>query len=384
MTKNETIKQTMRETKDRRSEMDCRVYVVKVVANKLSREKKEHFDLLFREAKYLRNAVLAADDIFHFDRNVKAVMVKVGDVFEERVLSVLGSQMKQDLVDMVQSEIKGLATKKKNGEKVGRLRFKPYCNCIPLRQYGVTYRVDFEKNTISIQNLRKPVKVRGLSQIPKETELASARLVRKPSGLYFHITTYCPKEPVVPTGHEVGIDFGIQHHMTLSTGETIDLSVAETAAVKRNSRKVNKALRKNGRKKGANHRKRVLQLQRAFERQNNKKSDKAKKEVSRLLRENDLIAIQDEMIADWHKGLFGAEVQHSAMGFIKARLKTSPKTHVVPKEFPSTQRCPVCEENTKHPLNARHYHCEHCGYHHPNRDIKSAEMILMEAKRTVT
>jgi predicted RNA-binding Zn-ribbon protein involved in translation (DUF1610 family) len=99
------------------------------------------------------------------------------------------------------------------------------------------------------------------------------------------------------------------------------------------------------------------------------------------LKDNSLIAIQDEMIANWHKGLFGKQVQHSAMGFIKARLKTSPKTYVVPREFPSTQKCPDCGKNTKHPLEVRHYLCEHCGYYHPSRDVKSAEMILMEALR---
>ena len=177
---------------------------------------------------------------------------------------------------------------------------------------------------------------------PARPQTASAKLVRKPSGLHFHITTYSLKEPAISTGKEVGIDFGIQHNMTLSCGETIDVSVPETEAVKRNSRKVNKALVKNGRKKGANHRKRGGQLQRAYERQNNIKGDIAKKEVSRLLQENDFIAIQDEMIADWHKGMFGQQVQHSAMGSIKVRLKTSPKTHVVAREFPSTQRCPVC------------------------------------------
>jgi len=101
MTKNETIKQTMRETKDRHSGMDCRVFVVKVTANKLSREKKEHFDMLFREAKWLRNAVLASDDVFGFERGVKSVMVKMGDTFEEKVFSVLGSQMKQDIISSV-------------------------------------------------------------------------------------------------------------------------------------------------------------------------------------------------------------------------------------------------------------------------------------------
>jgi len=90
------------------------------------------------------------------------------------------------------------------------------------------------------------------------------------------------------------------------------------------------------------------------------------------------------MIANWHKGLFGKQVQYSAMGFIKARLKTSPKVHVIERKFPSTQKCPECGENTKHPLEIRYYKCDYCDYYHPSRDVKSAEMILMEALRRVS
>ena len=85
------------------------------------------------------------------------------------------------------------------------------------------------------------------------------------------------------------------------------------------------------------------------------------------------------MISAWHKGQFGRSVQHSAMGRVKAKLKNSPGTIVVAKSFPSTQRCPVCEEDTPHPLSKRDYDCSYCGYHHESRDVKSASMILMEA-----
>ena len=383
MIKNDAIKAAMAKTKARHKDMSCRVYVVKVTSGKLSHEKENHIKGLFTEAKWLRNAVVGSGDAFAFDRGAKSVPVKVGCEFEDRVFRVIGSQMKQDIVDSVKSEIRGLATKKAKGEKVGGLKFKSYCNSVPLRQYGTTYRIDFDKGTISIQGLKKPIKVRGLKQIPGNTEIANAKLIRKPSGLYFHITTYCDKEETALTGATVGIDFGIRANMTLSTGEEINITVPETKSVKRNSKAVNKSLVKSGRKKGANHRKRVHELQIAYEKQTNKKRDFANKAVSKLLREYDFIAIQDEMIANWHKGLFGKQVQHSAMGFIKAKLGTNSKVHVVARDFPSTQKCPVCEKNTKHPLELRHFKCGHCGYCHHSRDVKSAGMILSKALKQV-
>ena len=85
------------------------------------------------------------------------------------------------------------------------------------------------------------------------------------------------------------------------------------------------------------------------------------------------------MIHNWHKGLFGRQVQHSAMGVIKAELKKSSHVHVVSREFPSTKICPMCSKMTKHPLKERSYTCGYCGYHRSSRDEKAAVSILSEA-----
>ena len=85
------------------------------------------------------------------------------------------------------------------------------------------------------------------------------------------------------------------------------------------------------------------------------------------------------MLANWHKGLFGKQIQHSCMGLIKAELKNSSKTHVIEQSYPSTQICPVCGQLTKHPLIKRSYDCQYCGYHNDSRDKKSAQSILERA-----
>ena len=90
------------------------------------------------------------------------------------------------------------------------------------------------------------------------------------------------------------------------------------------------------------------------------------------------------MIRNWQKGLFGKQVQHSAMGYIKRRLKTNPKTIVVSRSFPSTQICPICHKNTRHDLSKRSYFCQFCGYFHPERDVKAALCILNEGLKTVS
>ena len=177
----------------------------------------------------------------------------------------------------------------------------------------------------------------------------------------------------------VGIDFGIEHNLTLSSGETIDICVPERKGGNLASKRLNQAYKRNGKKKTSNHYRRVRKLRRAYERENNRRLDKVNKAAHAILSNNDFVAIQDEMIHNWHAGLFGRQVQHTAMGYIKAKLKTNLKTYVVLRSYPSTQICPVCGGKTKQPIRKRDYDCSYCGFHHESRDVKSAQSILSRA-----
>ncbi len=376
--KNSKIRESVKATRERHEQMQCRVFEVKVILSKMPKTQKEQVDQYFREAKWRRNSIIA--DFEAANRNGRTATVKVGNVFEERTLDILGSQVIQDIYDMVKSEIKGLHTKKERGEKVGKLGFKSYCNSIPLRQFGTTYSIDFQRNRIKIQNIKKEFYVRGLKQIPHNADITNAKFIRKASGLYFHITCYVPYARPNRTGHIEGIDFGISHNLTFTDGSYADVDIPESKAVKLASRRVNKSLRKSSvGKKAKNHYKRKKKLRRAYERDANRRKDAANKLVHDILTNNDFVAIQDEMIHNWHSGLFGKQVQHSAMGTIKAKLKNSSKVVMIERSFPSTQMCPVCGCLTKHPLSKRDYDCPHCGYHHNSRDQKSAQSILTEA-----
>jgi len=375
-TNNKSIKQKRNETKERRKNMHCRVFELKVTKNKLNRLTKEHLKMLFLEGKWFKNAVIASDDIFQYSYNVDSVQVKVGQVFENRSIVHLSSQMKQDFVANIKQDIINLAKSKSSGHKVGRLQFKSYCYSIPLRQYGSTFRIDYDNNTVTIQGLPRPMKVKGMKQLQSYMEIANAKLIQKPSGYYLHITTF--SEPVESDAvTAIGVDMGIATNLTTSDGDKYNISVPESKAVLFRSRIKSRSYVKNGRNNTKNHYKRIHRLRTAYEKQNNIKQDLANKTVHDLLRDNEYIAIQDELIAGWHKGLFGKQVQHSCMGIIKAKLKNSSKTHVIKSSYPSTQLCPECKKKTFHPLSKRSYDCNHCNYHHPDRDIKAADTILI-------
>ena len=44
---------------------------------------------------------------------------------------------------------------------------------------------------------------------------------------------------------------------------------------------------------------------------------------------------------------------------------------------PTTQTCPECGCLTKHSLDKRVYHCNHCGFENPDRDVHSARMMVL-------
>ena len=372
-TKNNKIKLAIKATREKHDNMTCKVFELKLNSRKMSKQ----LTTYFREAKWRRNSIIA--NFENAARNSKIALVKVGDNFEERQFTILGSQVIQDIYDNVKSEIKGLHTKKQKGEKVGKLKFKSYCNCIPLRQYGTTYRIDIIHKLVRIQNINKWFRVYGLEQIPDNADLTNAKLIRKASGFYLNITCFIPKMRQKRNGQLTGIDFGIGHNLTMDNGKTFDVCVKESKGVKLASKNLNKSYKRNGKTKTNNHYRRVKKLRVAYEKDVNKRQDKANKIIHEILSTSDFIAIQDEMIHNWHAGLFGEQVQHSAMGYIKAKLMKDLRTHVVERSYPSTQICPVCGKKTKHPLNKRDYDCQYCGWHHKSRDQKSAQSILKRA-----
>ena len=379
LAKNQKIKETGKATRERRKDMLCRVFEVKVDLSRMSKSQRNDVNTLFREAKWFRNAYLADNGLSDKSRSVK---VKVKDVFEERELTLLGSQIKQSIISEVKDSIRGLAVLKEKGHKVGALRFKSVCNCVNLIQFHITYDIDKDGSRIRVQGIHKPFKVCGLEQIPDDAEIANAKFIRKASGLYFHITCYVPKEEKHIPHRSVGIDFGISDNLVFSDGrEPVNICVPESKGTKLASRRMNKALSHNGNQKSNNHYKRKNKVRKAYEKDKNRRKDLANKAVHEILNNYDFIAIQDEMIHNWHKGIFGKQVQHSAMGVIKEELKNSSGVYVVSRDFPSTQICPECGMLTKHPLKMRSYTCQYCGYHHPSRDEKAAGSILEEAKR---
>ena len=375
MEKNLKIKDTLRATKEQRSQMDCRVFSVKVQENRLSCAKEEKLNRCFLEAKWLRNAVVATDSLS--PENTSSVQVKVNGSFETREISNLSSQMKQSVVDSVKTDVYNLSKAKKAGLKVGRLQYKHECNEINLKQFGNTYKIK-SHNKISVQSIGVLV-VNGLEQINlDDVEFANAKLLKKPSGFYIHLTVYTKKQSQPETPKEVlGLDMGIKDQLAFSNGVKVNFYLEESEQLKGLMRKLSRQT------KGSNQYKQTLtRIKRIFEHQSNKKNDAVNK-LNHVLKSNYIVCFQDELLNSWkrkkskHKFSFGKQVQHGILGRVKGKLKKNSSNAMLESSAPTTQTCPVCGCLTKLSLDKRKYHCNHCGYENPDRDVHSANMMVL-------
>ena len=379
--RNRKIRENGKATRERRSQMDCHVISTKIQENRLSKAKLEKLYRCFLEGKWLYNAVVATNSLSLEDTS--HVQVKVKDIFEVRELTTLSVQMKQSIVESVKTNVSNLSKAKKAGLKVGKLQYKHECNEINLKQFGNTYKIK-GKNKIHIQNIGVLV-VNGLEQINlDEVEFANAKLIKKPSGFYIHLTVYTKKQPQPETSLEVlGLDMGVKDQLTFSNGVKVNFYLEESEQLKGLTRKLSRQT------KGSNQYKQTLsRIKRIFEHQNNKKNDVVNK-LNSVLKSNYIICFQAELLNSWkhkkskQKFSFGKQVQHGILGRVKDKLKKNSSNMMLESSVPTTQTCPVCGCLTKHSLDKRKYHCEHCGYENSDRDIHSAKnMILLSGYGT--
>ena len=373
--RNHKIKENGKATRERRSQMDCRVFSVKIQENRLSKVKLEKLVHLFLEAKWLYNAIIASETLTLEDTST--VQIKVKDVFEEREIKCLSSHMRQSVVDSVKQNVFNLSNAKQKGLKVGRLHFKKECNEINLKQFGNTYSIK-GKNKISVQKIGVLV-VNGLEQINiDEVEFANAKLIQKPSGFYINITVYSKKQSRQETSKEIlGLDMGIKDQLTFSNGVNVNFYLEESEQLKGLTRKLNRQV------KGSNQYKQTLtRIKRIYEHYNNKKNDVVNK-LNSVLSKNYIICFQDELLNQWKRKKskrrfsFGRKVQHGILGRVKDKLKKNGSNVMLESSVPTTQTCPVCGCLTKHSLDKRKYYCEQCGFENPDRDIHSANMMVL-------
>ena len=396
LAKSKAIAETRKATKAKRKTQICKVREMKVIKNKLSKEQAEHLRLLFLEAKWFYNYMLANPSLRNdIGAKLKVVSVKLPDgTFEQRELKHLGSQMKQSIASGINQSIKALAKLKAKGiQQPGALKFKSQLTTIELKQYGGTpkisgtHRIDRELNKIFIQGLKKGLKVKGLEQLNEleaiygDIDIASAKIIDRPDGIFFKIVCY-----VIDNKDReqecVGIDMGLGKHISMSNNLAFRFRVDETKMLTSLQQKLS---RKKGALKGEAKSKNFKKVKKRLNKEHQKIVNKRTNAINHIVSLVDLyqfVACQDEQIAGWskeNKTERNKEIYHSGMGAIKSRLKSleSSRVDVINKYLATTQTCSGCGNIQPMPEEQRIYHCKACGLEIDRDKNSTLDMIIM-------
>ncbi len=375
--KKQKIKESIKKTKEKRKSQIPKVYQFKISYSNLNKQQKQWLERVFLEARWLYNYTIAdiENRLNPQTEKLKKVEIKTPQGYETRQITCLSSQMKQGILDRIKKNLTDLSKAKQKVIKVGKLKFKSDYKNIPLKQNGITFKVLKEKNRIKLQGLKKPVRVLGLHQLPEDCDIAKAELIKKPDGYYIYLTCYIDKEAEKQKQEKInkliGIDFGIKHQLILSNGIKINYSVEETKRLKRLQKKLSRQ-----QKGSKNYQKTKQKIQKEHQKIYNRRKD-IKNKILSLLKRYEYVLIQEEQIKNWHRGLFGKQIQTTGIGEIISMLNQNIETLIpVDRYEATTKKCSQCGNRKEDiALSDRVYKCDNCGLV-IDRDLNSAINIL--------
>lgn len=232
-------------------------------------------------------------------------------------------------------------------------------------------------NSLFLAKMKSPIEIRWSRELPSAP--SSVSISKNAAGQWF-ASFLCEVEiPAHPkTNANIGVDLGIESFATLSDGRKFNLP----KSIKDGRKTIAKLSKSLSRKqKGSkNSEKARLKLARAHQKISNIRKDFLHKLSSQLVRENQVIALEDLHVQKMNKD---RRLAHciSEQSWREFRELIAYKCEwygrenlVVDRFFPSSKTCSACGKVSKFGLDVRKWSCA-CGATH-DRDVNAAKNIL--------
>ena len=216
------------------------------------------------------------------------------------------------------------------------------------------------------------------------TALDPARVIvaREPDGRWyvtFTIDTHDP-EPLPPAGHDAGVDLGVRDFAVISDGQRI----ANPRHLEWNARRLARYQRRMARcqQGSANRARAAAKVARAHRKVRNARADFLNRASTRLVRQNDMIVIEDLNVTGMVRNRrLARAISGCGWGEFRRQLAYKCQRYgrelvVIDRWYPSSKICSACGHLlAKLSLRTRHWACPSCGARH-DRDLNAAKNIL--------
>ncbi len=231
------------------------------------------------------------------------------------------------------------------------------------------------------------LEVRWSRRIPEIFQVKQARIVRKASGYFVLLSFQADVEvpDVMPHGHPVGIDVGLEYFLSSSDGE----QVKRPRFFEKLHRKLKSLQRrlKNKQKGSANWLKLQKKIARVHQRIADTRKDWHFKLAHHLCDGAGMIFVEDLDFRIMAKGMLGKHTLDAGLGqFVNQILPwVCWKRDVYYEKVDArgtSQECPDCGTQVRKALSVRVHQCPECGSTKP-RDVAAAQVICTRGQRGI-